>query len=51
VAVGVAVGVFVGVFVGVLVGVGVPHPAPLAISETSSTTKLAVPVVGPMYSN
>ena len=52
VEVAVAVADAVGVLVGVDVGVpeGVPH-APLAISETSSTQKFAVPVVGPLYSN
>jgi len=52
VAVGVAVpvGVPVGVAVAVGVAVGDPQPPP-ACSDTSSITKLAVPVVVPMYSN
>jgi hypothetical protein len=56
VAVAVAVFVFVGVPVAVFVAVavevfaGVAHPLP-EISDTSSTTKLPVPLVGPIYSN
>ena len=52
VAVGVAVAVAVGEGVGgtVAVGDGVAQEPP-AINDTSSITKLPVPVVGPIYSN